>query len=802
MADRSSELTGWIEPRAERLACLTAFERKVLWLATWMIHNANHLRESRDGLKVGGHQASSASLATIMTALYFDVLRPDDRVAVKPHASPVFHAIQYLLGRQSRDKLERFRAFGGAQSYPSRTKDEDDVDFSTGSVGLGVAMTSFAALVQDYVRLKSWAPETLGRGRMVALVGDAELDEGNIYEALLEGWKHDLRNTWWVIDYNRQSLDAVVTDRLFGRIDELFRNMGWDVVTLKYGRALERAFAEPGGEALRDWIDDCPNSLYSALVFQGGAAWRRQLLADIGDAAGIRGLLDGYDDVALAALMTNLAGHDMESVLGAFHGVTGDRPTCFVAYTIKGFGLPFAGHKDNHAGLMNPEQMAEFQRRNAVPVGAEWEPFAGLDLPEERLRAFLRDVPFAGGAERRRQAARIAVPARLPVPTGGRLSTQEGFGRILADLAREESDLARRIVTTSPDVTVSTNLGGWVNRRGIFDRHPREDTFKEQKVVSAQRWGMSPEGQHIELGIAENNLFTLLAALGLSHSLFGERLLPIGTLYDPFIQRGLDALNYACYQDARFMVVATPSGVTLAPEGGAHQSVGTPLIGLAQDGLAAFEPAFVDELGVIMAWAFDYLQRDGEGVSRSDWLRDAKGGSVYLRLSTRALDQVERRLDSALEEGVISGGYWLVEPEAGSELAIAYTGAVAPEAIEAHRQLAEDIPGAGLLAVTSADRLNAGWHAAERGRQSGHGDALAHVERLLAPLAAGASLVTVVDGHPGALEWLGSVAGHRVQALGVEHFGQSGDIPDLYRAYGLDAEAILDACAAACLARF
>ncbi len=794
--------SGLPDKSAGKLACLRALEKKVLWLAAWMIHNANHLRNSRDGLKVGGHQASCASMVTLMTALYFDVLRLADRVAVKPHASPVFHAIQYLFGNQSREKLEGFRALGGAQSYPSRTKDVDDVDFSTGSVGLGVAMTSFASLVQDYVRLKRWAPEGLPEGRMVALVGDAELDEGNIYEALLEGWKHDLRNTWWIIDYNRQSLDAVVRDRLFGQIDQLFRNMGWNVVTLKYGKKLESAFELPGGGALRHWIDDCPNSLYSALTFQGGAAWRRQLLADVGNAAGMKELLDGHDEAALAALMTNLAGHDLESVLGAFHGTRDDRPTCFLAYTVKGFGLPFAGHKDNHAGLMNPDQMAEFQRRNEIPEGAEWEPFAGLSVTPDELKAFLAELPFAAAGPRRHRAPRVAVPARLPAPSGERLATQEGFGKILADVARDDSELAERIVTTSPDVTVSTNLSGWVNRRGIFDRHPRADTFKEQKVVSAQRWAMSPDGQHLELGIAENNLFILLGALGLSHSLFGVRLLPVGTLYDPFIQRGLDALNYACYQDARFMLAGTPSGITLAPEGGAHQSVSTPLIGIAQDGLASFEPAFADELAAIMAWAFDYMQRDGSGHSGTDWLRDREGGSVYLRLSTRPVTQPDRDMNAGLEEEIIAGGYWLKPPGPGAELAIVYTGAVAPEAIEAHAQLLEDIPGAGLMAVTSADRLNAGWHAAERGRQAGHRLAQSQAERLLSQLAPDAGLVTLVDGHPGALEWLGSVRGHRVQALGVEHFGQSGDLPDLYRKYRLDVEAILDAAAAACLGRY
>ncbi len=782
---------------------LRELEKKVLWLASWTIHNANHLRAGSDGLKVGGHQASCASLATLMTALYFDVLRPEDRVAVKPHASPVFHAIQYLLGHQSRAHLEGFRAMGGAQSYPSRTKDADDVDFSTGSVGLGVAMTSFASLVQDYVQGRDWHQGPRDRGRMVALVGDAELDEGNVFEALLEGWKHDIRNLWWVVDYNRQSLDAVVSDRLFGRFDQLFSNMGWRVQTLKYGKRLEAAFQQPGGERLKDWIDACPNSLYSALVFKGGAAWREHLAGDIGASAGVKALLDDYDDEALAALMTNLGGHDMQSVLEAFHGVDGDQPTCFIAYTIKGFGLPFAGHKDNHAGLMSVAQMQALRERHRVPEGAEWDHFAGLALAPDVVREFLAQVPFAESPGRRHSAARIPVPAAIPPPTGDTLSTQESFGRILATLARDGGELADRIVTASPDVTVSTSLGGWVNRRGIFSRKVQEDTFNAEQVASFQRWSASPKGQHIELGIAENNLFILLAALGLSHSLFGTRLLPIGTLYDPFIERGLDALNYACYQDARFLLVATPSGITHAPEGGAHQSIATPMIGMAQDGLASFEPAFADELAVIMGWAFDYLQRDAaiDGGSRDDddWLADAAGGSAYLRLSTRAITQPARAMERRLGENIIAGGYWLKAPASGARLAIAYTGAVASEAIDAHAQLLEDLPDAGLLAVTSADRLAKGWHAINGARRQGMAGGQCHVEKLLAPLAADAHLVTVVDGHPGTLGWLGSVHGHRLRALGVAHFGQSGSIGDLYRHHGIDSDAILDACAATCL---
>ncbi|MBI3453522.1 MAG: transketolase [Rhodospirillales bacterium] len=763
---------------------LREIERKVLWLSSWMIHNANHLRAHRDGLKVGGHQASSASVATLMTALYMHVLRPEDRVAVKPHASPVFHAIQYLLGHQAVENLERFRALGGAQSYPSRTKDVDDVDFSTGSVGLGVAATLFAALVQDYVRLKDMAPAGIKAGRMVAIVGDAEFDEGNIFEAMLEGWKHDVRNVWWVIDYNRQSLDSVVSDRLFSRIDNVFEGTGWRVVILKYGKLLEEAFAKPGGDALRQWIDACPNSLYSALTYKGGKAWREHLQRDLGDVPGFSALLASYnDDDALHRLMTNLAGHDMESVLDAFLAAEqSDAPTCFIAYTIKGFGLPFAGHKDNHAGLMNPEQMAGFKRAMNIPDGREWDRFAGLDLPAKEAEAFLAAVPFAQQFPRSHDVPAVTLPDSFPSPKAEKMSTQEGFGRILFELAAGDSEIAKHIVTVSPDVTVSTNLGPWVNRRGIFDRRDRKDVFKSEKVVSAQAWSMNPAGQHIELGIAESNLFLLLAGLGLSGPLFGARLLPIGTLYDPFIQRGLDSLNYACYQDARFMVVATPAGITLAPEGGAHQSIATPLIGIGQDKLAYFEPAYVDEVAAIMEWGFRHMQAEG-------------GGSVYLRLSTRPLAQPTRNLDAGQRAAVIAGGYWAVPPGPGAELAIVYAGAVAPEAIEAHRQILEDIPGAGLLVITSPDRLHAGWIDAGAGQQGGP----SHVETLLGGLPPGAGLVSLIDGHPATLSWLGAVRGQRIRALGVGHFGQSGDIPDLYRLHGLDADAILDAAASLCL---
>ncbi len=760
-----------------RLEMLRRIERKLLWLACWTIHHANHLRPSRDGLKVGGHQASCASAATIMTALFFDVLRPGDRIAVKPHAAPVYHAAMYLLGREPIDQLVNFRALGGAQAYPSRTKDVCGVDFSTGSVGLGAAMTLFASLTQDLVRLRRLVPDRAPAGRMAAVLGDAELDEGNVYEALLEGWKYDVRNLWWVIDYNRQSLDRVVPERLFAKIEQFFSTVGWKVVTIKYGKRLQAAFARPGGEALREWIDACPNDLYAALTFKGGAAWRAHLESDLGRNPAIREILDSHDDGELARLMTNLGGHDLEAMLEAFHGVRGDLPHCFIAYTVKGWGLPFAGHKDNHAGLMTPQQMADFQRENGIAAGEEWSPYAGLGVDPGAFDAFLEQVPYRRRTERY-EAAAVPVPAMLPQPPRRPVtSTQEAFGRLMGELAKSDLPLAHHIVTSSSDVTTSTGLSAWVSRRDLFNRKEHEDVFRSQQVSSPTRWRESRTGQHLELGIAENNLFLALAAMGLSHELFGARLLPVGTLYDPFIARGLDALTYACYQGARFLLVATPSGISLAPEGGAHQSIATPLLGIGQPGLTFFEPAFADELAVILRWAFAHLQAED-------------GGAVYLRLTTRPIAQPERVVDEALATDLLAGGYWLVPPAPGADLAIAFSGAVAPEALAAFEAVREDIPGAGLLCVTSADRLHADWK--ERASAS-------HVARLLRPLAADGALVSVLDGHPATLGWLGAVRGLRSYPLGVTRFGQSGDIPDLYRRYGIDSDAIVDACARACL---
>ena len=751
---------------------LKIIEKRILWLSCWMVHNANHLRENQDGLKVGGHQASSASIVSIMTALYFNILRPEDRVAVKPHASPVFHAIQYLAGLQTKENIENFRGFGGAQSYPSRTKDIDDVDISTGSVGLGVAMTSFISLIQDYILRKKFAKD-IPQGRMIALVGDAELDEGNVYECLQEGWKHDLRNVWWIIDYNRQSLDGVVHEGLAERLSSVFEAFGWNLIVLKYGKLQKEAFQEPGGNALKKWIDDCPNQLYSALVYEGGAVFKKRVLDDIGDQSVVSHLIDKRSDDEFLELMANLGGHCVPTLCETFENIKDDKPTAFIAYTIKGWGTPLAGHKDNHAGLMTKAQMDSFKIKFGINDGDEWNRFSD-EKEYNKLDEYLKNLPFQKAGHRKYKSQKISVDENIFIKET-KISTQNAFGKILDQYANNDTEFSNRIVTTSPDVSVSTNLGPWINKKGLFNRNESSDTFRDRKIPSAQKWIFSTSGQHIELGIAEMNLFLLLGAAGLSHELFGERLFPIGTVYDPFISRGLDAMNYACYQDARFMIVGTPSGISLAPEGGAHQSIGTPLIGISQPGLLSFEPAFADELSAIMTYGFNYLQ-------------DENGGSIYLRLSTRSIDQPLRNLDKNLTNDILKGGYWLKKPGPNPEIIIVYQGVMANEVIQATGYLGEHFKDVGVLSITSSDNLFHEWK--KKNLSLNQEINKSHIEYLLEVVPRDTKIITVIDGHPMTLSWLGSVYGHKTLPLGVDRFGQTGNINDLFKEFGIDSESI------------
>jgi pyruvate dehydrogenase E1 component len=739
------------------LAVLDRIQRRVLWLATWMVHHANAVRPNPDATKVGGHQASSASLVTLLTALYFRALQPGDVVAVKAHAAPAFYAIQYLRGRLAAEALRGLRRFGGLQAYPSRRKNPEIVDLSTGSMGLGAVQATFGALATRFLRdHEPAAGVPIGPGRFIVMVGDAELDEGNVWEALAEEAVAGLGNLLWIVDVNRQSLDRVVPDARRRQLPALFRAFGWHVIELRWGRRLGARFDGPGGDGLRARLDALPYAEYQRLLRLPAAAVRKVLVVGPDGAVdeAVERALAPLADGAVAEIVRDVGGHDLAAILDALAEAetVRDRPTVILAQTIKGWGLPLAADPMNHTALLTTAQIEALRAELGIAPGEEWAGFP----PGSAEAALVRDLPPLFTAPSR--APVPDVPEALDEAYAGEVSTQEAFGRILGALARRPAGDA--IVTVSADVAVTTHLGGWMNRKGVY-----------------APWAASAGGRHLELGIAEHNLFLLLGALGATAELSGRALLPVGTLYDPFVARGLDALHHALYSGGRFVVVATPSGVTLAPEGGAHQSVVTPSLGVALPGLVYFEPAFAQEVEWIL-------------LSALRGLADRTGESAYLRLSTRPIDQrLAPARTAALREAVLSGGYRLLDtrgerdrdPEANVVHLFA-AGVVVPEAIEASRALRSESVFADVFVVTSPDRLYRGGRARRP-----------YLEALVGADEEGVPVVSVLDGHSHALAFLGSALGVTQIALGVDDFGQSGTRADLYRHHGIDAAAIVAA---------
>jgi pyruvate dehydrogenase E1 component len=771
---------------------LTEIEQRVLWLATRIVDAANHDRQTGDGVKVGGHQASSASVVSVMTALYFAFLDAPDRVSVKPHASPVFHAIQYLLGNLDRGYLPRLRAFGGLQSYPSRTKDPDEVDFSTGSVGLGAAAPLFAAAARRYVDAH-FGPRP--RSRYVALIGDAELDEGNIWEAVADPATDGLGNVLWIVDVNRQSLDRVVPGVRIAQWEQQFTAAGWHVAEAKYGRRLQAAFSQPGGAALRDWIDAMPNEHYQSLFGLDPAGVRARFCD--GAPGEVITFCAGVPDDELAGLVTDLAGHDLGALLDAFAecDAQADRPSVVFAYTIKGWGLPIAGNTRNHSALLSTDQIGELRQALGLTEATEW----------DRLDPMTPAGQWAA-ARREHLARRPADPVpAVPVPDATQLrasrpiSTQEAFGRILVELSRNPG-VAPYLVTTAPDVATSTNLAGFINRMGVFSPDARK-AWSQDPVL---KWAEAPSGQHIELGISEMNLFLLLGQLGLAWDLSGQPLLPVGTVYDPFVLRGLDAFIYSVYSGARFVVAGTPSGVTLAPEGGAHQSTISASVGIELPNVTFIEPAYATALDWLLCGALQSVAAANAG---DDGPGPAEAGSYYFRLTTRGIDQEpfqaarERLGDAILRRQVLAGAYRLTDATAAARsgapaVYLAGAGAVLPEVLAAAQELDEEGIAATVVDVTSADRLYRAW---QRTLRQG-------VRTATTPSVPGAlrnvfgdraPVVTVHDASSHALSWLGSALGAPAVSLGVDTFGQSGTVADLYRAHDLDSGSIVNAALAA-----
>lgn len=768
---------GTTAPTVDR-AVLREIAERVRWISTAMVDHANNGRPNTSGVKVGGHQASSASMVDLVVALWFAGLTRDDRVSVKPHASPVLHAVNYLLGDLDRSYLPRLRERGGLQSYPSRLKDPDTVDFSTGSVGIGATAAIWAAMAHRYVAARF--PDAPPAGRFISLVGDAELDEGAVWEAVADPAVAKLGELLWVVDLNRQSLDRVVPDVQVHRLRGMFEAAGWQVVTLAWGRRISRLFEQDGGAELRTRLESMPNEEYQRMLRAPDAEVGDRILAEQSSAA-LHDLVRSLPDAELAEVVRDLGGHDLDLLVDTYRSIDDTRPTVVFAYTIKGRGLPIEGHPANHSALLTDAQMDAFAARCGVDRDDPWRPFepgsAAAALCARTAEA-LRRTPV-------HHRAPDALPTSLDRHHRAPISTQAALGRFLVDVKRAAPSAAAHVVTCSPDVASSTNLGGWINKTGVWSVEERRDWF-EDDTERVLRWSEATSGQHVELGIAEVNLVGLLGELGATWSRWGERLIPLATLYDPFVSRALEPWSYGIYSGGQSILVGTPSGVTLAPEGGAHQSISTPSIGLEQPGCTAWEPAFAKDLEWCLLAAMDRVGIPG-------------GTSAYFRLSTRPLDQALCRLpdDEVLLERrrrhAVAGGYRLTDHDPAREaVTLVGVGAVMPEVVAAAERLTQQGIVAGVVCLTSPDLVYRSF----QGRGDVHAHERSDIVDVLLPAEHPCPLVTVMDGHPHTLSFLAGVRGDRLKGLGVSEFGQSSSVEDAYAIHGIDVASIVGAALA------
>lgn len=758
---------------AADVAALTEIERRTLWLSTAIIHYANRVRPNESGLKVGGHQASCASMVSIMTALWFTALRSEDRVSVKPHASPVLHAINYILGELDESYLTALRQFGGLQSYPSRSKDPDPVDYSTGSVGIGATAPMWGAISRRYINATLGADA--GSGRQYSLVGDAELDEGAVWEAIVDPGTADLGEIVWIVDLNRQSLDRVVPNIAVGRLESMFEAAGWQVITVKFGKLLESLFARPGGDALRTRILEMPNAEYQRLLRCNASEVRDRLPGSGPDSAKIVDLIADLDDSILLAAVRNLGGHDMQALIDAYGLIDDSRPTVIIAYTIKGWSLPIEGHPQNHSSLLTVEQYELLAQQLGMDPQRPWDRF-DIGTPAGRY--------CSATAERlRRQPVSPASPPAVPMDFGrspkGTATTQAALGRVLLDLTRTAPEAAQRVVTVSPDVSSTTNLAGWINKVGVWSPAERHDWFADD-AETIMHWRERPSGQHLELGIAETNLVGLIGELGATWSRWGAPLFPIGVLYDPFVERALEPWTYGIYAGGQSILIGTPSGVTLAAEGGAHQSITTPSVGIETPSLIAYEPAFAIDVEWTLLASMARLGRPN-------------GTSAYLRLSTRPVDQqlADVPADPAARERrrkqVVAGGYPIVRRD-GAVVTIVAMGAVMTEALAAAERLRSAGIASDVVCITSPGLLFEAMQA-----RQGRGTADSWILDQLFPANRATPIVTVLDGHPHTLAFLAGVNRVHHIALGVSRYGQVGSLDEVYRYHGLDTDSIVAA---------
>lgn len=876
---------------------LESIALRALAQATCMIDEANHRDDIEPGdPKVGGHPAASASSLHLLGALHLLVREPQDWIASKPHASPTDHAYHHLLGllrepesgewmeseaaAEVMSRLRRFPRNGEAvfQSYHAESDPDAQGLLPSGSVGIPAVAALFSALAFRY--LEDRGLREPDGAHFWCLIGDSEFREGSLLEALTEASEREVGNLTWILDYNRQSLDGARAPGEAGlrgtddaRIRDLVLAHGWELFEVRHGRRRRAAFRQPGGEALREVLEHglADTELQALLYRSDGAVTRQRLIAKSPD---LERALSGRLDHEVQALLADLGGHDIEAIADAYRESKKDpnRPTFIIAHTVKGWGLPNAAAPGNHSSLLESSEMEALLAQASLTREAPYAVFptgsaparwlekrgaalrSGLDAQRESVRARAADSSAELGSD---WPIDFGIDLKL-VPT---IHTQWMWGQIIAKLirlgtradraaaesARPLNDTekrweiaARHLMTLSPDVGTSTQLAYAMDGK-VYGPPPAEDHPKSLDAHDPRRPDLTPTrepwARHLRFEITEANAMVALGAFGKLRDLTGVPILPALTIYDFFIKRALDQLYYDLYWGASFLLIGTPSGVTLAPEGAQHSWKSD----LQLPNLITWEPAFAIEMEWIFADAVRrHFERDDRGrtgvlvraVTRSLsqkvlWERLArqrrfKVGGEAGRLSLEEdgdgvpesrLPVVERsQIESALREDVLCGGYLLIDYRgyAGYEpgenvVRILVMGALVLEAVAASDALLDRGIFADVVVVTSADlllgRLGKGdGHVHLREKLGLAGDLHVKLREVRgegdAILAAGrrVPIVSVCDGEPGLLDNAGSIAGVRQMALGLERPSKSGRPSDVYRYHGLDGEAIIEAC--------
>lgn len=867
-------------------AILEAIAHRAFVFATKMIWEANHRDDIQEGdPKVGGHPAACSSCVHILTTLHMAMRKPQDLIAVKPHASPVDHSLNHLMGLhhepygrawlstdESKAAMFRLRKFSQHgepvfQSYHAESDPDGNAYFPSGSVGIPPVVSIYTALAYRYA--EDHGLEVPKDAHFWSLMGDSEFREGSLMEAMPDASERELGNVIWIVDYNRQNLDGTRIPNPRGlrgtdahRMERVAIANGWEVIQVRHGRKRLALFGKPTGDELRRVLEEGLSDFeFQMLLLKRDGKVVRERLIDLEPQ--VKKLLSGLDDQQVYDVFADLGGHDVAVLRDAMEQAKVDkiRPTLIIAHTIKGWGLSSYAAPGNHNAVPDKDEVDALLDGEGVPKN---DPFALFpeDTPEGRFLAARRDEMRAGieaiWALKDKNASafetRVQEVGGLPQDLGVDLKltplvhTQYIWGQLAGKLIRignrheahrkagtgkevshEEErwgPAADLVLTMAPDVGTSTNINPAMDDKIYGPDQP--DYESELGLRDRRRPALVPHEEawtrHIRFEIAEANCMSAAGAFGKMRDHVGLPFLPIMTIYDFFIKRAYDQLYYNLYWKSGFIVVGTPAGVTLSPEGAQHSWKSD----IQMPNLITWEPFYAHEVDWILA----------ESVRRHMTGDDEGRSGVLIRCVTKSVRQAEmmtrlkaaKRFENASDEEILAatradaleGAYYLVDwrgyPDytPGDNVVNVFAmGAVTAEALKAADSLRAEGIYANVLCVTSGDLL-CGTLGRETGfrhlretlgitgdlyltRPNGHANGNGHATEiddaadLVMAAARRVPLVTVVDGEPGLLDNLGSVVGVKSDDLAVRKPSKCGRPVDVYGYMHIDAEAIHEA---------